>query len=200
MPMTKRQAHRLWHDARRFERQTRQPGHQDGVIGRNGLAVLHVLLFDFLNYRSGDLYPSWAAIAGAANISERSVGRGLVKLKTAGVLNWLRRCVPVVAAAGGFLMRQISNAYAVLPSTQWKGYQAPPEPPKPDPTCWGAQPPYDPVAAAATREGRIEALGLDPSDKLALALARLGSLVISEAASLAMKPDPTFIQAMSKLR
>jgi hypothetical protein len=56
-PMSKKQAHRLWHDARRFERQTRQPGFQDGVLGRNGLAVLHALLFDFLNYRSGALYP-----------------------------------------------------------------------------------------------------------------------------------------------
>ena len=130
-PMTKRQAHQLWHDARRFERQTRVPGRQDGAIGRNGLAVLHVLLFDFLNFKSGRLDPSQAAIADKANISERSVGRGLVKLKAAGVLNWLRRCVGVVAAAGGFLMRQISNAYAICPVSQWKGYRPPPEPPKP---------------------------------------------------------------------
>jgi hypothetical protein len=57
-PMAKRQAVRLWHDARRFERQTRQPGKQDGAVSRNGLAVLQALLFDFLNYRSGALYPS----------------------------------------------------------------------------------------------------------------------------------------------
>jgi hypothetical protein len=68
-PMTKRQAVQLWHDARRFERQTREPGKQDGAIGRNGLAILQALLFDFLNYRCGALYPSWAAIAEAANIS-----------------------------------------------------------------------------------------------------------------------------------
>jgi hypothetical protein len=92
-PMPKRQAVRLWHDARRFERQTRQPNRQDGAIGRNGLAILQALLFDFLNYRSGALYPSWSAIARAAGISERSVGRGLAKLKAAGVLHWLRRCV-----------------------------------------------------------------------------------------------------------
>ena len=52
-PMPKRQAVKLWHDARRFERQTRQPGYQDGAIGRNGLAMLQALLFDFLNYASG---------------------------------------------------------------------------------------------------------------------------------------------------
>ena len=82
-PMTKRQAVQLWHDARRFERQTREPGRQDGAIGRNGLAVVHALLFDFINYRTGALYPSWAAIAEAACISESSVGRGLAKLKAA---------------------------------------------------------------------------------------------------------------------
>jgi hypothetical protein len=37
-PMSKKQAHRLWHDARRLERQTRQAGFQDGMLGRNGLA------------------------------------------------------------------------------------------------------------------------------------------------------------------
>jgi hypothetical protein len=45
---------------------------------REGLAILHALLFDFLDYRSGALYPSWAAISDAANISERSVIRRLV--------------------------------------------------------------------------------------------------------------------------
>src|SRR6516165_5693742 len=86
-PMSKRLAVQLWHKARRFERQTRKPGLQDGAIGRNGLATLHALLFDFLNYASGRLDPAHATIARAANISERSVRRGLVKLKAAGVLN-----------------------------------------------------------------------------------------------------------------
>src|ERR1700722_853523 len=65
-PMPKRQAVRLYHKARRFERQTRQPGRQDGALGRNGLAVLHALLFDFLNYSSGRLDPSYAKIAEKA--------------------------------------------------------------------------------------------------------------------------------------
>jgi hypothetical protein len=48
-PLPKKQAVRIWHEARRFERRTRQPGRQDGALGRNGLAVLHALIFDFLN-------------------------------------------------------------------------------------------------------------------------------------------------------
>jgi hypothetical protein len=210
-PMSKKQAHRLWHDARRFERQTRRPGLQDGVLGRNGLAVLHALLFDFLNYRSGALYPSWAAIASAACISERSVGRGLVKLKAAGVLNWLRRCVPVVAAAGGFLMRQISNAYAVLPCSQWRGYKAPPAAPKPNPGTWGASPPADPYAeakAAGDLSGCVTALeaeaaaGSGVSGVLARVLRRrlLETSANSEAASLTMKPNPVSILDMERQR
>jgi len=39
-PMPRRQAVRLFHDARRYERQTRKFGRQDGAIGRNGLAIL----------------------------------------------------------------------------------------------------------------------------------------------------------------
>jgi hypothetical protein len=119
-PMPKKQAVRLWHDARRFERQTREKGKQDGAIGRNGLAVLQALLFDFLNYASGALYPSHAAIAERACICERSVERGLDALKRSGVVNWLRRAVED-CRNGGFILRQITNAYAVLPCSQWRG-------------------------------------------------------------------------------
>ena len=33
-----------------------------------------------------------------------------------------------------------SNAYAIRPPTQWRGYTAKPEAPLPDPECWGAAP------------------------------------------------------------
>jgi hypothetical protein len=186
-PVTKRQAVKLWHDARRFERQTRQPGKQDGAIGRNGMAVLHALLFDFLNYRSGALYPSWAAIAFKACISVRSVGRGLVMLKAAGVLNWLRRCIEDWID-GRFTLRQETNAYAVLPCSQWRGYSAPPPAPPPDPGTWGDHPPMPrglDLAAIVAREGgdlraRIAALESDAGDGLAAALARLGRLVTGQ--------------------
>jgi hypothetical protein len=88
-PLPKKKAVRFWHEARRFERDTRQPGRQDGALGRNGLAVLHALIFDFLNYTSGRLDPGHAAIARMANISKRSVARGLVALRRSGVLNWV---------------------------------------------------------------------------------------------------------------
>jgi hypothetical protein len=183
-PVPKKQAVKLWHDARRFERQTRQPGKQDGAVTRNGLAVLQALLFDFLNYASGALYPSYAAIAERACICERSVARGLAALKAAGVINWLRRCIECWED-GRFTLRQETNAYAVLPCSQWPGYVAPAPAPPPDPGTWGDHPPLPtPIeqCVAATRAGESlrECLALlqsDPRDDLASALARLGKLI-----------------------
>ena len=50
-------------------------------MGRNGLAVLHALIFDFHNFAIGELFPSITSIAYAANISVRSVSRDSVSLK-----------------------------------------------------------------------------------------------------------------------
>jgi hypothetical protein len=135
-PLPKRQAVKLYHHARRLERQTRARNRQDGAIGRNGLLALHALLFDFMHYASGRLDPSIKAIARAANISESSVKRGLVKLKAAGVVTWLRRCAEDWVG-GRFVLRQQTNAYGVLPASQWRGYAPPAAPPAPFAESWG---------------------------------------------------------------
>jgi hypothetical protein len=180
-PMPKKRAIRLYHEARRFERQTRTPGRQDGAIGRNGLALLHALIFDCLNYASGRLDPSYETLARLANISVRSVARGLQKLKAAGVLNWIRRCSESFRE-GRYTLEQDSNAYAVVPASQWRGYYTPPPAPPPDRGTWGDHPPLPSALAQAAQELRqggehrsiLALLGSDPSDALALALARLG--------------------------
>ncbi len=180
-PMPRRRAARLYHDARRFERQTRAPGRQDGAIGRNGLAILHALIFDCLNYVSGRLDPSYATIARLANISVRSVARGLAKLKAAGVLNWVRRCIERVLD-GRFTLEQETNAYAVLPASQWRGYAPPPPPPPPAPGTWGDHPALPDMLTQAVAEQKcggspqnvLSLLEADPTDALALSLARLG--------------------------
>lgn len=177
-PLSKRRAVQTWHKIRRFERQTRRPGHQDGIIGRNGLAVAYTLLFDFINYATGRLDPAQITIAKQACISPRSVARGLVRLKAAGILNWLRRCCEDRDEEGRFRLRQQSNAYAVLPSSYWRGYIEP-QPPPLEPWQIGAPVPLDPLAQAlATRQGGgsddaiLASLKADPANKLALSLAR----------------------------
>jgi len=144
----KKVAVQTYHRARDFERKTREPGRQDGALGRNGLAVLHSLIFDWLDYRTGQLEPAISEIAKKACISLRSAARGLANLKAAGVLNWLRRCHAVMKD-GRFTLAQDTNAYAILPPSQWRGYRPPAEPPAPDPATWGACPALPDAVAAA---------------------------------------------------
>lgn len=158
---SRRAASKIFHNARRFECRTRKPGRQDGAIGRNGILILHTMLFDFIDYATGRLDPGYQAIAYRANISVRSVHRGLAKLKAAGVLNWIRRVYEKETAPGSrWEMAQDTNAYSIITPSQWKGYTPPAEPPPPEPGTHGApdrvvDPAVDPLGdvAAARRAG-----------------------------------------------
>src|SRR4051794_6707591 len=92
IPMNRKQATTIWHKARRLDQRTGRKGRHGGMIGRSALAVLSVLIFDFLDYASGRLDPSQAAIARKARMCERTVATALQKLRSLGILNWLRRC------------------------------------------------------------------------------------------------------------
>jgi hypothetical protein len=178
----KKQAVRLYHKARQFERQTRRPGRQDGALGRNGLAVLHALLFDCLDYATGQLDPAYSWIARKACISIRSVARGLTALKAAGVLFWQRRAAETRDDQGRFCLEQDTNAYGVVPVSCWRGFIQPPEAPGPHPSTWGASPPLPSVIEQAATERKdgacidamLSRLESDPDDALASVLARFG--------------------------
>jgi hypothetical protein len=180
-PLPKKAAVKLWHRARDFDRQTDKEGCHGGAIGPTALQVLHSLIFDFLNYASGRLDPSYAAIARAANVCERSVATAIQRLKSLGILNWVRRCAEKWADER-YVLEQETNAYAVLPSSQWRGYSEPVEAPPPQPGTWGDHPPLPSLLAQAVAErqaggtiqGVIGILDADPTDPLAKALARLG--------------------------
>jgi hypothetical protein len=157
--MPKKVAVKLWHRARDFDRGTHEAGKHGGAVGPTALAVLHALIFDFLNFRSGRLDPSYAAIAAKAGVCIRTVATALAKLKALGILNWVRRCAERHDADGRFVLEQQTNAYAVLPESQWRGYRAPPEAPAPAAGAagtWGGPAPTVPsaVAQAALRLAR----------------------------------------------
>jgi hypothetical protein len=180
-PVPRRAATRLYHRARDFDRKTSKAGHHGGAVGPAAMQVLHALIFDFMNYRSGRLDPSYAAIARKANVCQRTVASALQRLKALGILNWVRRCAEKWID-GRFVLEQETNAYAVLPCSQWRGYKEPPEPPPLVPGTWGDHPPLPSVMAQAvaarqdggTLQAAIGILGSDPTDPLAAALARLG--------------------------
>jgi hypothetical protein len=181
--MPKRIATKLWHRARDFDRKTRQKGsgQHGGVLGHTALQVFHALIFDFLNFTSGRLDPSYAAIARKANLCERAVASALQKLRSFGLLNWVRRCAEDWED-GRFVLRQETNAYAILPDSQWRGYTPPVEAPPPHSDTWGATPPLPSLIAQAAAEAGtggtlrhlVGILDSDPGDELAGALARLG--------------------------
>jgi hypothetical protein len=182
--MPKKAATRLWHRARDFDRQTCKKDCHGGAVGHSALQVLHALIFDFLNFRTGRLDPSYAAIARKANVCQRTVATAIQRLKGLGILNWVRRCAEAWHD-GRYVLEQQTNAYAVLSPSQWRGYREPPEAPPPAPGTWGDHPPLPSLLAQAAAErqasgtlgGAIGILDSDPADALARALARLGRAV-----------------------
>lgn len=156
-PLSKKRAAQIWHDVRRFERQTRKPGQQDGAIGRNGLAILYAMLFDALDHATGRLDPSYATLARLANISIRSVHRGLCKLKAAGVVHWVRRCIESLDAMGRFSLAQDTNAYGIQGESQWRGFAPRLPAPPPLPGTWGDHPPL-PLLASGDGVQRMQLL------------------------------------------
>jgi hypothetical protein len=183
-PMPKKAAVKLWHRARDFDRQTRKPGQRGGALGPSGLQVLHALLFDFLNFQTGRLDPSQKAIARQANLCPRTVSDALKRLRSLGILAWVRRC-EARFENGRYVRRQQTNAYAVLPSTGWQGYVPPLEAPLPHPSAWGKAPVMPSVLDEAVSEQRasgdrrsvIRTLELAPVGGIEAALARLGRAV-----------------------
>jgi hypothetical protein len=178
-PMPKKAAVKLWHRARDFDRATKQPGLHGGAIGHNALQVLHSLIFDFMNFRTGRLDPGYKAIADKANVCERAVASGIQRLHDLGILTWVRRCAESWQD-GRYVRRQQTNAYCILP-TGWRGYVSPAAPPPPLSGTWGAPLPMPSVLEAAvmarrtggTLQDAIRVLDTGPAGGLEAALASL---------------------------
>jgi hypothetical protein len=190
-PLKKAKAAQLYRKARAHDRRTheRGSGKHGGALGRTALNVLQTLLFDFQNYTTGRLDPSIDAIALKAGCGATAVKNALKKLKSLGFLTWLRRAKEARDENGGYILQQETNAYAILPETNWVGYEEPPQPTV-EPWQIGATPPLAPTVDRAALEAQagntasaIAVLEEDPKNALALALARLGRAV-----GLAAKP------------
>ena len=177
--ISRKQAAKLWHKARRWDRETRRPGRHGGVIGRTALATLYTLLFDFLNHRTGRLDPSLDAIAHKAGCCRRAVVDALARLRDLGLLFWQRRCEETATprATSGCASAPTPTGYCRRHNGEAIGTRPPP----PDPTTLGAPErvpdPLEAAVAELTNGQRMAALATleaDPGDKLASALAALG--------------------------
>lgn len=179
--LPKKEAARRWHKAKRFDCQTHQPGKHGGVIGRTALEVLRVLLFEFLDYATGRLDPSYQSIADKAGICRRAAVTAVHRLRELGLLHWQRRCREDKDVAGRYRRVQETNAYAVLSPANWRGYWEPPPAPPPEPGTWGAHPPLSDQltqaladrAAGDSERAVLSRLRDDPTATVACALADL---------------------------
>jgi hypothetical protein len=155
-PMPKKAVIRIYHKALEWNRRGKLAGRHGGLIGSHVLLVLHTLIFDFLNHTTGRLDPSYNALQRRTRLCRQTVAKALARLKQLGIINWIRRCREDHDAAGRFLLRQETNAYAILPTTQWHGYMDVEIPEPPHPTEWGACPPLPSLveqACTVTQEG-----------------------------------------------
>lgn len=182
VPMPRKTAMRIYHKAAQWNSRGKLAGRHGGLIGSHVLLVLHTLIFEFLNYGTGRLDPSYAAIERKTRLCHQTVGKALARLKELGILNWIRRCREDRDDDGRFVLRQETNAYGILPPAQWRGYFETPTPEPPHPSTWGAVPPLPPLVEQAATDARdgdsvrtiVRRLDADPGDRLALALASLG--------------------------
>jgi len=171
---------RAWNAARKIARR------YGGTLGSACLRVLESFIFDFQNYRTGRLDPSYEGIAAKTGLSRSTVAVALARLKSLRIIHWVRRCEHHWRD-GCFELRQLTNAYVLLPPSQWLGLDpAPAEVPAPEAGTWGDHPPLPELLEQAITERKHgasvdSALGIleqDETDLLARSSARLFRTVL----------------------
>ena len=115
-PITYEERQKIWQDAVWRENATRKPGCQNGDLGKAGLAVLHSLLFDFLNMKTGVCFPRVRTLQERLwpHFSRASIFRALDRLEAAGVLvrvsRRMRNAAKVVQGATLYVFAKITKA------------------------------------------------------------------------------------------
>jgi predicted transcriptional regulator len=115
-PITYEERKKIWREALEREAASRKPGCQNGEIGKAGLVVLHSLLFDFLNMRSGVCFPCVRTLQERLQpwYSRASIFRALDRLEAAGVLvrvhRRMRNAKKVVQGATLYVFAKITEA------------------------------------------------------------------------------------------
>jgi hypothetical protein len=169
-----------YHKARNWNATKEVAGRYGGTLGSACMRVLECLAFDFQNYRSGRLDPSYEGIAAKTGLSRSTVAKALARLRQLGIIHGQKRSAHHWRN-GRFELRQITNAYMLLPPSQWRGVELRPEPSPPDPGTWGDHPPLPDVMEQAINDRQhgaslkaaLSVLEQDENDPLAAACARL---------------------------
>jgi Helix-turn-helix domain len=94
VPLPRRQLRRYFREAQRFNMATR------GVLGGSAMRVLYELIEHFADEMTGELTPSKQQIATRLGLCVRTVANALDRLKSFGLLDWVRRCIDDVDERG----------------------------------------------------------------------------------------------------
>ena len=172
---------RWYHRARAWNAAKQAARRYGGTLGNSCLRVLESLIFDFQNYRTGRLDPSYKGIAAKTGLGRSTVAVALARLRDLRIIHWVRRCERHWKD-GRFELRQRTNAYVLLPPSQWLGLDPQPaEAPLPETGTWGDHPPLPDVIGQAINERKrgasvdtaLTVLEQDATNPVARATARL---------------------------
>jgi hypothetical protein len=92
---------RLYVRALILERETKQPGKRNGVLGLVSVLVLHAFLFTFMNRKTGLCCPSIAALVNHTGLAKSTIQEALKRLEAAGILRRVRRVVRTMIDVNG---------------------------------------------------------------------------------------------------
>lgn len=118
-PVKKDDRGRIMSLARETKASTKMAGRQ-GALTACDIVVLETMLFKLWDHLTGRCVPSIATIARWSGVSERTVQRGLKRLRAAGLLSWLAR-VKIIAGRAV----QTSNRYFIGITGCQNGLQLP---------------------------------------------------------------------------
>jgi hypothetical protein len=133
LPLDRNAKARIATYARAWSARHRRDGQHRGPITRAFLEVLQALLWRFHNSRSGVCFPSYEAIAEAAECARSTVAEALRALEWAGILTWQHRLTRIQVRerdlfgqlATRWQVIRTSNAYAFRdPKPQLAGVPA----------------------------------------------------------------------------
>jgi predicted transcriptional regulator len=115
-PITYEERQKIWRDAVERENATRAKGCQNGELGKAALAVLHSLLFDFMNMKTGVCFPRVRTLQEKLwpRFSRASIFRALDRLEAHGfvqrVHRRMRNAKKVVQGASLYVFGRITEA------------------------------------------------------------------------------------------
>ena len=115
-PISYKEREKIWQDAVEREAATRKKGCQNGEIGKAGLVVLHSLLFDFLNMKTGACFPCVRTLQERLRpwYSRASIFRALDRLEASGIVQRvsrrMRNAKKVVQGASLYVFGRITEA------------------------------------------------------------------------------------------